>query len=143
MLTGHMRRAILFLQVFTFTLRSRLLVRLSLPTLESTLEPKEQSSPQSIDVHMLVKLVELSQHFGKPVVLTGCLTRGITLYYFLRRAGVPVTLSFGIGGTENKTAAHCWLSKDGEPFLEKIDPRPLFTVMYSIPNSGIPQDSIR
>ena len=86
---------------------------------------------------MLVKHVERSQRFGKPFVKGGCLTRGITLYYFLRRAGVPVTLSFGIGTTDGETTAHCWLTKDGEPFLEKADPRPLFTVMYSMPNSEI------
>jgi hypothetical protein len=28
---------------------------------------------------------------------------------------------------------HCWLTQQGEPFLEPVDPRQTFTPVYSIP----------
>jgi hypothetical protein len=73
-----------------------------------------------------------------PFIRRGCLTRGITLYYFLRRAGVNVTLCFGIGKVENVFAGHCWLVRDDRPFLESSDPRLMFTPIYSISGEGSP-----
>ena len=70
---------------------------------------------------------------GRPFVRPGCLTRGLTLYLFLRRAGIDVALSFGIGRPDARFAGHCWLVRDGEPFLERRDPRGVFAEMYSIP----------
>lgn len=64
-----------------------------------------------------------------------CLARGLTLYFFLRRAGVDLALVFGAGTVENEFAAHCWLEKNGEPYLERTDPRPFFTPMYRFDRS--------
>jgi hypothetical protein len=58
----------------------------------------------------------------RPVVRTGCLVRGLTLYHFLRRAGVDVSLSFGVGRVGDGFTGHCWLVKDGHPFLEQGRP---------------------
>jgi hypothetical protein len=74
--------------------------------------------------------------FGR-LVSTSCLTRGLTRYYFLRRAGVPVTLCFGVGWPDGRFEAHCWLSRDGEPFLEARDPRPVFGETYRIPGRSV------
>lgn len=73
---------------------------------------------------------------GRPFVRPGCLTRGLTLYLFLRRAGIDVALSFGIGRPDTRFAGHCWLVRDGEPFLERRDPRGVFAEMYSVPRRG-------
>jgi hypothetical protein len=69
---------------------------------------------------------------GRPLVRRGCLTRGITLYYFLRRAGADVRLCFGLGAVDGGDGfdGHCWLVLAGEPYLEPRDPRPLYTEMY-------------
>jgi hypothetical protein len=66
-------------------------------------------------------------------VRTGCLTRGITLFWFLRRAGVDVELTFGVDPVALDGEGHCWLTLDGEPFLEKVDPRARFTETYRLP----------
>ena len=60
---------------------------------------------------------------GHPLVRPGCLTRGVTLYYALRRAGDDVSLCFGVGEDGGQTAGHCWLDKAGRPLLERVDPR--------------------
>jgi hypothetical protein len=60
------------------------------------------------------------------------LTCGITLYYFLKRAGADVDLCFGLGAVDGGDGfdGHCWLVLAGEPYLEPRDPRPLYTEMY-------------
>ena len=75
--------------------------------------------------------------WGRPLVRPGCLTRGITGYYILRRAGLDVALCFGVGlvpGTE--VAGHCWLVLDGEPVLETAEPRPVFTELVRLSSAG-------
>ena len=67
---------------------------------------------------------------GRPFVSSGCLTRGLTLYYFLRRLGIPVSLVFGAGQVGGRFAAHCWLERDQEPYLEAVDPRNFFAPVY-------------
>lgn len=69
---------------------------------------------------------------GWPLVRRGCLTRGITQYRFLRRAGFDVSLRFGLGEVDGRFEGHCWLVRDGQPFLEKRDPRPIYTEMWRI-----------
>jgi len=56
---------------------------------------------------------------------------GVTLYYFLRRVGVDVSLVFGVAPEATGAVGHCWLVKDGEPYLESVDPREHFISMYS------------
>ena len=64
----------------------------------------------------------------------GCLTLGLTRYYFFRRAGLDVSLHFGMGriGKDKEFVGHCWLVRGGVPYLEKQDPRPLYVEMYRI-----------
>jgi hypothetical protein len=69
---------------------------------------------------------------GYPLVRQGCLTRAVTLYWFLARAGVPVELRFGIART-GEADGHAWLALDGAAYLETTDPEPKFTVTYRIP----------
>src|SRR5450759_4695652 len=45
----------------------------------------------------------------RPAVRPGCLVRGLTLYHFLRTAGIDVSLNFGVGRVSGSFAGHCWL----------------------------------
>jgi len=74
---------------------------------------------------------------GKPVVRPGCLTRGVTLYYGLRREGLDVALCFGVGSPDGQMAGHCWLEMDGLPLLEGTDPRIVFTEVVRVSGSGV------
>jgi hypothetical protein len=69
---------------------------------------------------------------GRPLVRPGCLTRGVTRYYFFRRDGMDVSLCFGMSQVKEEFVGHCWLVKDGVPFMETRDPRPLYVEMYRI-----------
>jgi hypothetical protein len=74
---------------------------------------------------------------GHPLVRPGCLTRGITLYYALRRVGLDVALCFGVGPDEGAMAGHCWLVLDGRPLLERVDPHSKFTEVVRVSRAGV------
>lgn len=112
-----------------------LLMRLPLPRLAALLtRAPRRRSPRAGEVERLERLIALAPRVAAPLVRPGCMTRGVTLFWFLRRAGLDVELRFGLDpGDEQPTDGHCWLTLDGEPFLEKRDPRPRFAETYRLP----------
>jgi hypothetical protein len=132
------REGLLFAYLLAFAAAVPLLMRLPLPRLAALItRPPRRRPPSPAEVARLEQLIALAPRVGRPLVRSGCLTRGVTLFWFLRRAGLDVELRFGID-PRNKNAAdgHCWLSLDGEPFLEKVDPRPRFAELYRLPLSA-------
>lgn len=108
-----------------------LLMRLPLERLWRLIEPGSQVSP--IDVKQerhLLDLVDSALALIKPVARIDCLARGVTRYYELRRAGVEVVLAFGVAQTTRGAIGHCWLVRNGVPYLELQDPRPIFVETY-------------
>ena len=65
-----------------------------------------------------------------------CLTRGISRYVVLRRAGLPVELVFGLGTPGGPHEGHCWLELDGAPYLEATDPRSVFPETFRVPGAA-------
>jgi len=49
---------------------------------------------------------------------------------------MDVSLCFGMGKIDGEFVGHCWLVKDGVPFLELRDPRPWYSEMYRLPGSA-------
>lgn len=116
------------------------LFRLPLPRVQAVLEPRRTPSAigkGSIDQTIEVILGVLEA--GRPLLRRGCLTRGATLYYFLCRAGLDVCLCFGmdvtgaVAGGRFGQIGHCWLVRDGTPYLETHDPRSLYSEVYRLP----------
>lgn len=119
------------------------LARLDLRRLQRCLEPSPRSSrspsaePGQV-VEALGRRMNQVIRWGKPLVRPGCLTRGITGYFMLRRAGLDVALCFGIVPSRGPGAVgHCWLVLDGEPVLEAEDPRPAFTELVRLSSRGL------
>jgi hypothetical protein len=134
----------LFAQSFCVAFAMPLFLRLPLPRLHGLLDwattrtsRGASDSPDAIAVTVLEML-----QTSRPLVRRGCLTRGITLYYFLRRAGVDVALNFGMGCVPGGDGfeGHCWLVRDGEPYLEPGDPRRLYVRMYSFGGNSAVDD---
>ncbi len=107
----------------------------ALDRLHAVLEPRGPlpPAPTPAAVAALVTRVDRLLAAGRPLVRSGCLVRGLTLYRVLRRAGAEVSLRFGVGEMGGRMAAHCWLVYQGEPLAEPRDPRPLFAQTWSIP----------
>lgn len=122
----------LFFQVLFFAVAVPFLLRLKLSRLKALLEPRIPSPAERDRVEQITEYVEMAIREGRPLVRPGCLTRGVTRYYFFRRDGMDVSLCFGMGQGKEEFVGHCWLVKDGAPFMEKQDPRPLYVEMYHI-----------
>jgi hypothetical protein len=126
---------------------ARWLARLDLERLHRCLEPSSHSarSPSADPVQVVEALgrrVDQVIRWGRPLVRPGCLTRGITGYYILRRAGLDVALCFGMGPVRGPDViGHCWLVLDGEPVLEAVDPRPAYTEMMRLSSRGLTSPS--
>jgi len=130
----------LFFQVLFFAAAVPFLLRLKLSRVEALLEPRIPSPADRDRVEQIAAYVEMTMREGRPLVRPGCLTRSLTRYYFFRRDGMEVSLCFGMGKVEKEFVGHCWLVKDGVPYLETQDPRPLYAEMYRI--SGAPRRDV-
>src|SRR5436309_3307626 len=121
-LLRHPGDLLLFLRILLFAAAVPILFRLKMTAVQAVIEPREiLPAPDRVD--QIVRYTDLALHHGWPAVRRSCLVRGTTLYYFLRRAGLDVALWFGVGYVDGKLAGHCWLMKDGEPYLEGKDPQ--------------------
>jgi len=136
-------RVVLFAAAVPLLLRAVRVDRLG-----AWLEPRREPPPAAADPRAydgMVRRIDRLRRAGRPLVRSGCLTRGITLYYFLRRAGAPANLCFGIGdgigaAIDGEASApgdgfggHCWVELGGEPVAEARDPRPLYAEMLRVP----------
>ena len=111
-------------QVLLFGLAVPFLLRRGPERMARLLEPStpghQAADPAAAEA--LARRIDRWLRAGWPLVRRGCLTRGITRYRFLRRAGFDVSLRFGVGEVDGRLEGHCWLVQDGRPFLEKRDP---------------------
>lgn len=127
--------ALFFLRILLFAVAVPYLMRLKIAQLTAVLEPGSEPWPVDPDrIRKIVDYVEKAIRWGRPLVCPGCLTLGLTRYFFFRRAGMDVSLHFGMGriGKEQGFVGHCWLERNGEPYLEREDPRPVYIEMYQI-----------
>jgi hypothetical protein len=120
---GGLTEALRLVPYVLFAAAVPLLMRLRLPLLARLLQHSTGATvrPGVADTEPIVRNVTRALRYGQPLVRRGCLTRGLTLYYFLRRAGVNVRLCFGARHRAGAFEAHCWLERAGQPFLEETD----------------------
>jgi hypothetical protein len=120
------------------------LLRLKLTSLDALLDrpaASKRAPPAEDAINRIVACVDFVWSAGRRLLGWACLHRGLTLYYFLRRTGVDVELCFG--ATPDGPTAHCWLVRDGLPYLERVDPRGKFFEMYVMPGKRRVGDSVR
>ena len=129
---------ILLVQVIAFASSVPLLMRLKPRTLERLLTLRRRHVIAEADdaVARIVQHLRMASRVASPLVRAGCLTRGLTLFYFLRRAGVDVSLCFGMRREAGEFDGHCWLTRGGAPFLERQDPRPIYAHVFTIPSAA-------
>ncbi len=129
--------ALLFMRIFGLIVLSPALLRLSLPRLFRLLEPKSTGkTPARPRQERIVRYTEaLLAHRG-PLPHRSCLRRAITLYYFLSREGAQLEVCFGVAPSGGNLDGHCWLVRDGEPFLESRDPLANFTPICTFPQGS-------
>ena len=62
-----------------------------------------------------------------------CLLRSLTLFYLLRKEGLPVRIHFGVDKGLSISEGHSWLSYLGLPFMEGEDPLQRYLETYTWP----------
>src|SRR5687767_10141187 len=100
-------------RVVAFAALVPLITRLPLERQAALLEPRRPPAPDTERAAWLEANLDHLLATGRPLVRPGCLTRGLTRYFFLRRAGIEVRLAYGIGEVDGRTEGHCWLVRDG------------------------------
>lgn len=140
-------------RVFELALAGRVLVvalaapglaRLSLVRLQRVLEPRRapaQPAPGTT-VDGVARIVSGVMRRGRPLVRPGCMPRGLTRYYALRRAGFDVALCFGIGrppggGPADELSGHCWIVCDGEALFEPVGELTSFHEIARLSAAGV------
>lgn len=128
------RHWLLPVRVLLFGLWVPVLVRRGPERMAAHLAPGPTSPPAADPqaAEALARRIDRWLRAAWPFVRRGCLTRGLVQYRFLREAGFNVSLRFGIGEVNGQFEGHCWLVRDGQPFLEKRDPRPIYTEMWRV-----------
>ncbi len=127
---------VLLLQMLAFASVVPLLMRRRLPRLGRLLEPCPPRRRSAHTADTIIRHFALARRIGSPLVGSGCLTRGVTLCYFCRHAGIDVALSFGLTRKGDAFTGHCWLTNGDVPFLEHEDPRPLYAHIVTVPDSS-------
>lgn len=115
----------LLVRVYALTVAARVVTRLSPRALGRFLLASARLGRDPIDesrVDTIRAAVDHVQLSDWPLVRKGCLSRGVALFWLLRRGGLDVSLAFGVGSPAGETAAHCWLVHEDKPYLETTDP---------------------
>jgi hypothetical protein len=134
----------LFARVFLFAAAVPLIFRLRITWLNRLLSTRRgavRPAGELCERELILRCVEWAIRAGNPVIRQNCLTRGVTRYYFLRRAGADLSLCFGAAwhqGEFLQAPGHCWLVENGKPCLEESDPLLRFVPIYSLPQAGSP-----
>jgi hypothetical protein len=126
------------LEAFAFGVAAPLLLRAKPDRVARVLEPRRAPvEPRSDDrITTTVQVTDAVLARGWPLLRRGCLTRGVTRYRMLRRAGADVALCFGAGTVDGSIEAHCWIDRDGTPLLEPEDVS-RFVEMFRICRPGV------
>ena len=114
-----------------------LLYVVSFSRLVRWLSSRPVRDPSDLDDASLARWVDaLLRHLPIPWRRT-CLKRSAILYHLLRRAGRPVELWIGVRKAgAAPLAAHAWLVRGGEPYLESHPDHPLrHTVIARFPEA--------
>jgi hypothetical protein len=133
--------ALLRLRVTAVAAATPLIMRLPLDKLGRILE---SGSPRATPTHERTRDVEAAvervlARAGGRIVPAGCLTRAVTRYWFLQRAGEPVVLCFGVGRPQGGAIeGHAWVLRAGEPYREQRDPRAVFNETWRSPRGTAP-----
>jgi Transglutaminase-like superfamily len=132
-MSSGIAKFLLEVQVLVFAASVPLLMRLGVKRLRVLLCLRPGLLPEEEVVGSIATATEKAVRWGRPFVRDGCLTRGLTQCYFLRKRGVDVSLVFGLDLADANRTGHCWLEIGSHPVLEKRDPHSRFNEIFRIP----------
>jgi Transglutaminase-like superfamily len=81
----------------------------------------------------IIRLTDLLLERRVALLRPSCMLRSLVLYRFLREAGIPVQVNFGVERDGDALKGHSWLTLDGVPYAEPADPTSRFRIVYRYP----------
>jgi Transglutaminase-like superfamily len=81
----------------------------------------------------IIRMTDLLLERRVALLRPSCMLRSLVLYRFLREAGIPVQVNFGVARDGDALKGHSWLTLDGVPYAEPADPTSRFRIVYRYP----------
>jgi transglutaminase superfamily protein len=97
-----------------------------------------QTHHQPMELETMVALVIQLCHlrpFRRSFFPRACLRQALALYYVLTRMGYPVTIHFGVAKTREALDGHSWVTIQGQPVAERLQPEH-WQIVYSYPSAS-------
>lgn len=89
-----------------------------------------------LPVDTVRRIADAVAYLDRSTALGLCLHRSLLRYHFLRRAGLPVVIQFGVRRKTEGIGGHAWLTLHGEPYHEAAEDYAPFVVVYRYPPSA-------
>ncbi len=131
----HPARRRLWGEMRTYLRRLPSALAAPLPTALAAQTPAAADLRESPDT--LRRLADSAALLDRRSPLGLCLRRSMVRYHYLRRAGLPLTISFGArftgGHADRDVTGHAWVELDGRPYHEDGENYKGFTEMLRHP----------
>jgi hypothetical protein len=105
----------------------------SLPLRPLRLERSGRCEHLSSEATRIIRLTDLLLERRVALLRPSCMLRSLVLFRFLREAGIPVQVNFGVARDGDALKGHSWLTLDGVPYAEPADPTSRFRIVYRYP----------
>lgn len=88
---------------------------------------------EAVDPHRLAWLTRalLVRLYGADF----CMKQALVLFYFLRKGRHAVRLHFGVAKRGATLAGHAWVTLEGAPLAEAVDPRATYATTFAYPDA--------
>ncbi|MBI5789362.1 MAG: lasso peptide biosynthesis B2 protein [Candidatus Schekmanbacteria bacterium] len=103
-----------------------------LPPLLRLLSPKA-GKQKSWPTDKIVAFTDTILELEKFIYRRNCFKRTLSLYYFLKRIGLPVQVNLGVRKKQDELEGHGWLTLHGQPYCEPNAQNLNYQVVYFYP----------
>ena len=103
-----------------------------LPRILDTIESKPKSPLGEEEARFALRFVDRMTRWKWFVIRRNCLKKNLLYYYVLVTSGkTGVALHVGVRKPEARIDGHCWLTRNGEIFMDTSENVSKYTIMYS------------
>lgn len=103
-----------------------------LPRILDIIESKPRKCSKEDDLNAMIRMIHHVSSIKLFVIRKNCLKKGLLTYYFLVISDInQVQINVGIERVNEALGGHCWLTRDGNVYLDTIQNVSNYTIMYS------------
>mgnify|MGYP001126223833 FL=1 len=103
-----------------------------LPQILDAIEARPKRAPAPGELQYALAVAERAVRWRFFVIRKNCLKKNLLYYYLHVTAGTSnLTLHVGIQRPDERLSGHCWLTLNGEIYMDTLENVSKYTVMYS------------